>query len=176
MHRNGHEISMKHRIPDALVHFFGFHMFYYAIGFCAHLWFMAHFSTEISGNPLRLSMQYALPVAFLIYLPIIVYVYRRSTGKPSTPARIAKYGISLLVYSMLTGITTAGYVGLLSVTGKPLETDLASPVTDAFRPGSGMIYQTNSGKRFKTETDNADKTLMVFKSRFGYYYWVDKKI
>ena len=166
---------MKQKIPGTLIHFFGFHMFYYAIGVSAYLWFIARFSTEVAGNPLHLSLRWALPIGAIIYIPVTLYLYRLSGSKPPAPIRIAKYATGWMACSVLTGICTAGYIALSFVVADPVATDIAQPVSTSFIPRTNIAYRTNSGEQFQVSAADSRKSLLVFKSRLGYYYWVDRK-
>lgn len=166
---------MKQKIPGTLIHFFGFHLFYYAIGVSAYLWFIARFSTEVAGNPLQLSLAWALPIGAIVYLPVTIFLYRLSGDKPLAPIRIAKYTTGWLVCSMLTGICTAGYIGLSFVAADPVAIEVAQPEVDTFAAHTHTIYHTSSGDRFEVAAGDGKKSLLVFKSRLGYYYWADRK-
>jgi len=166
---------MKQKIPGTLIHFFGFHMFYYAIGLSAYFWFVARFSTEVAGDPLRLSLDWALPIGAIIYLPVTLYLYRLSGNKPLAPIRAAKYATGWMICSVLTGICTAGFIALSFVVTDPAATDIAQPATNTFSPRTRITYRTNSGDQFQVAAEDSRKSLLVFKSRLGYYYWVDRK-
>lgn len=174
---------MKTEIPGPLVHFFGFHMFFYVIGMSVLSWFHLHFSTEVGGEPLRLTLRYGWPLAFLLYLPVAMYLFRLSPIKPANSRRLTRYILGICLASFLTAVSSAGYLGLSYLAGRSNPPAVAILTRPAVHEDTFAVYQVTSQvavanpgpSQFRGPGARQQKHLEIFQGWTGVYFWADRK-
>lgn len=174
---------MKTEIPGPLVHFFGFHMFFYVIGLSCLAWFHLHFSTELDGEPLQLALHHAWPLAVIFYAPFAIYLFRLPPTRAVSGRRLAKYALGLGFASFLTAAASAGYLGLSYLAGLSTPTAVAVLTQPATRKNPVAVYQVtsetgiinDSAGKFRVSGMRQHKHLELFRGWTGYYFWADRK-